>query len=378
LPAIDEPVPVLLMARELGPGGSERQLTEIAKRLDRSRFLPMVGYFRGGMRLDELVQAGIETVQVDVSSFKSAHTLGAARRFVRFLKQRRVVLVHTFDYPLTSFAAPLARLARVPVVLSSQRGHRDLIPNSYRGVIRVTDLVVDGIVVNCRAMEEHLVQEEDVPRRKIRLCYNGVDYTKFQSPSDCSTPNAGDLALPTVGCVSVLRPEKRLDLLLSAVSSLSPEFPELRTILVGDGPEKDRLCQSAKQLDLLHRCLFHPAQADVAHWLRKIGIFVLPSSTEALSNSLMEAMASGCAVIASRVGGNPELVTDEETGLLFQSGNAHDLAQKIRLLLTSADTRLRLGCNAKRLIRDRFRLDHATACMGAIYGEYLSSKPLGE
>lgn len=366
------------MARELGLGGSERQLTEIAKRFDKSRFLPIVGYFRAGMRLNELVQADVETVHIDITSFKSAGAFAAARRFGQFLKKRRVAVVHTFDYPLTSFAVPIARAAHVPVVLSSQRGHRDLIPPLYRRVIRFTDLLVDGIVVNCRAMEEHLVREEDIPRSKIRLCYNGIDYGRFQRSPEAFTATGRDNALPVVGCVSVFRPEKRLDLLLSAAASLSAEFPELQVILVGEGPEKVRLYETAKNLNLLSRCVFQPAQSDAAYWLKKINIFVLPSETEAFSNSLMEAMACGCAVVASEVGGNPELVSHGETGLLFSPGNVRDLAEKIRMLLNSANVRARLANNAQRLIRDRFGIDRAAACLGDIYAEYLGFKSPAE
>jgi glycosyltransferase involved in cell wall biosynthesis len=363
------------MARELGPGGSERQLTEIAKRLDRKRFSPVVGYFRGGMRLDELMEAGVPTIHVDIPSFKNPDVLSKTLQFRRFLQDQHVGIVHTFDYPLTCFAVPAARLFGVPVVLSSQRGHRDLIPPSYRQFIRLTDLLVDGIVVNCRAVQEDLISEEDVARRKIRLCYNGIDCDRFDFAMTSVMRNKFAPGSLTVGCVSVLRPEKNLHLLLSAVASLAPSLPELQVILVGSGPEESRLRERARQLNIGDRCFFQPSEKDVAPWLKSIDIFVLPSSTEALSNSLMEAMASGCAVVASRVGGNPELVRDGETGVLFTSGDERDLADKIRLLARNGTLRLYLGDNAKKLIRQYFHLDQSADRMAAIYEEFVSAKP---
>lgn len=362
------------MARELGPGGSERQLTEIAKRLDRSRFSPVVGYFRGGMRLEELIEAGVPTIHVDIQSFKRPDVLSQTLQFRRFLKARRIGIVHTFDYPLTCFAVPAARLSGVPIVLSSQRAHRDLIPSSYRRLVRLTDLLVDGIVVNCRAVQEDLVSEEDVPRRKIRLCYNGIDCDKFDFATHSAIRNKFVSGSLTVGCISVLRSEKNLHLLLSAVASLTPSLPELQVILVGSGSEESRLRDRAKALNIDDRCFFQPAEKDVAPWLKSIDIFVLPSSTEALSNSLMEAMASGCAVVASRVGGNPELVCDGETGVLFTPGDERDLADKIRLLARNGTLRSYLGDNAKKLIRQRFRLDQSADRMAVIYEEFVSAK----
>jgi glycosyltransferase involved in cell wall biosynthesis len=361
------------MARELGPGGSERQLTEIAKRLDRRRFSPCVGYFRGGMRLEELTDAGVPAVQIDISSFKKPDVLSKTLSFGKFLRRRGIAIVHTFDYPLTSFAVPVARWFGVPIVLSSQRGHRRLIPPAYRQIVRCTDLIVDGIVVNCCAVQEDLVREEDVPRSKIRLCYNGIDCEKFELTPSSTIRNKFPQGSLIVGCVSVLRREKNLQLLLRAFASLA-SMPELQLVIVGSGPEEDFLHERAGELGILRRCLFQPAEKDVAPWLKDIDIFVLPSRTEALSNSLMEAMASGCAVIASRVGGNPELVADGETGMLFAPDDSRDLAMKIRLLSKDATLRSRLGANGKARIHRQFRLDQAADRMAAIYQDFVCRK----
>jgi glycosyltransferase involved in cell wall biosynthesis len=374
LPAIREPLNVLLMARELGPGGSERQLTEIAKRLDRTRFLPVVGYFRGGMRLEELEEAGVPVIHVDIPSFKKPEILSRSSHFGRWLRQQRIAIVHTFDYPLTSFAVPLARLFGVPVVLSSQRGHRDLIPPLYRRWVRITDLLVDGIVVNCCAVRDDLVREEDVARRKIRLCYNGIDYKRFGLAAPFPVRNHFASGSVTVGCVSVLRPEKNLHLLLEAVASLKAGLPQLKLVLVGSGPEEIRLRNRARDLNIADLCFFQPAEKDVAPWLKSIDIFVLPSSTEALSNSLMEAMASGCAVVGSKVGGNPELIVDRETGVLFTPGDSEDLAAKIRLLTENRLLRSQVAENAKKLIRGQFSLERSAGCMADIYDEFVSAK----
>src|SRR6516165_4533405 len=141
--------PVLLMTRELGLGGSERQLCEMARALDRARFAPHVACFRGGgFRARELEEAGIPVLELGLRSFYSASLAAAARRFGSYVERHGIRLVHTFDVPANLFGVPAARAFRVPAVLSSQRAHRGLVGGGTRHLLRLTDRMVDGIVVN--------------------------------------------------------------------------------------------------------------------------------------------------------------------------------------------------------------------------------------
>jgi glycosyltransferase involved in cell wall biosynthesis len=119
-------------------------------------------------------------------------------------------------------------------------------------------------------------------------------------------------------------------------------------------------------------CHFQPAVPNVAPWLRAMDIFVLPSLSEALSNSLMEAMGCGCCPVASRAGGNPELVTDGESGLLFPVGDAEALAARLALLLDDPPYRRRLAAQAERRIQEHFTREQAARAMGEIYQEFLA------
>lgn len=117
--------------------------------------------------------------------------------------------------------------------------------------------------------------------------------------------------------------------------------------------------------------MFEPATRDVVPWLHAIDIFVLPSLSEALSNSLMEAMACGCCAVASRVGGNPELIQDGETGLLFEKGNACDLADRLLLLIHHPELRERLAeCGSCRTAA-RFSMAASVGRMQEIYDGFL-------
>jgi glycosyltransferase involved in cell wall biosynthesis len=358
--------PVLLMARELGLGGSERQLAEIALALDRERFEPHVGCFTaGGFRAHDLREAGVPILELGVRSLVSGSAVTGAWRMGRYLRRHEIRLVHAFDVPLDLFAVPVARFFHTPVVLSSQRAHRALTPGATRQLLRLTDRMVDGIVVNSRAVARELEAEDKVPGSRLRLAYNGVDTEVFrrQGPR-AELPWTG--AEVVIGVICALRPEKGLLTLVEAFDRLRATHPGVKLLVVGSGPMLEQL-QSRCGGD----CYFHPAERDVAPWLRAIDIFVLPSLSEALSNSLMEAMSCGCCPIASDVGGNPELVEDGSSGLLFPAGDSRALAAALSRLVNDASLRQRLAANAAARMRTHFTRDAAARAMAAIYDEYL-------
>lgn len=362
------PIPVLLMARELNLGGTERQLTEIAKALDRSRFEPHVGCFSSaGLRADDLITAGVPVAEFPVRSFASVSALSGARALGRYLRERRIQLVHTFDVPMNLFAAPVSRAYGVSAVLSSQRAYRTLTPGWRTHLLRATDGIVDGIVVNCRAIERHLIDDERVPAGRIHLVYNGIDTALFR-PQPCPRD-----AMLTIGIICALRPEKGLHTLLDAFAQVRPNHPAIRLVIVGDGPLRNNLETTRHELGLDGSCLLEPATTQVSDWLHRMDIFVMPSLSEALSNSVMEAMACGCASIASAVGGNPELIEDGRTGLLFRREDAADLAQKLRLLVESESLRKQLAAQGARFIHDRFSIEQSSRRMADIYTAVMRS-----
>src|SRR5271167_3495023 len=159
---LPSPVPVLLMVRELSIGGTERQLVETARFLDRSRFVPHVGCFRPtGPRLADLERAGVPILHLPMHSFLSpAVLLSATRQFIDYVRRYSIQVVHSFDAPLNIFSVPVAKFAGVPAVLSSQRGHRELTGATTHRCLRVTDRLTDAVVVNCDAMRRYLIDDE--------------------------------------------------------------------------------------------------------------------------------------------------------------------------------------------------------------------------
>jgi L-malate glycosyltransferase len=362
-----KPVPVLLMARELNLGGTERQLTEIARSLDRALFEPHVGCLRDvGMRGEELRAAGIPVARFPVDSFRSPSLLRAVRKLGAHIREHDIAIVHTFDVPMNLFGVPVARMYGASRVISSRRAHRDLAPGIRGRLLRLTDQIADAVVVNCLSVRRELIEEEGLPARRIHLCYNGIDPTVFR-PAAAPRAEALEGACLVIGVVCALRPEKDLGTLIRGFAEVRRMRPGLKLLIVGSGPERASVEALAREMGLGEDFALEPATNRVAERLRSIDIFVLPSLSEALSNSLMEAMACGCSVVASRVGGNSELVSHGENGLLFEPGDARGLAAALRLAIENDEQRIRMAREAARSIHTHFSLEVSARRMAEIY-----------
>jgi glycosyltransferase involved in cell wall biosynthesis len=369
---------ILLMVREFHHGGSERQLVEVALGLDRGLFQPHVGAFRiEGIRTQDLRATNVPIFHVPVRSFKSPAALTAALALARYIRANNIRLVHTFDMPLTAYAIPVTRLLTSAIALASQRCHLSLASPSLRRAVLFAERRAHGVLVNCQFLERHLVEDADIAPERIHLCYNGVDLARFRRAPANRPPSLPPDAL-IVGVVCVIRPEKGLTTLLDAFARVRPLAANLRLVVVGSGPLLPDLQNHARDLGVLDACIFEPSTNRVEEWLRMINIFVLPSLNEALSNSLMEAMACGCCPIASRVGGNPELIEDGTSGLLFEPGDSADLARQLTEVIRTADLRARLADAAHDFVHANFSRAASAHRMAEIYGKLLAPSTSGQ
>lgn len=252
------------------------------------------------------------------------------------------------------FAAPVARGCGVPVVITAQLSYRNMYARERRIALRVTDRLADAIVVNSRAVGNSLQRELGFPARKLYLTYNGVSREEF-------FPGPGRRPDSFAGCViagtaCVMRQEKRVDWMLRAFAKIYSPGSPWRLLLVGSGPETERLMKLRDELGLAEVCHFEPMQENVAEWMRGMDVFLNASSSESFPNALLEAMACGCCAIGSKVGGIPELITHQRDGLIFDSGSEEELAAMLRLALSDGELRARLRCEALGTAHERFSM----------------------
>ena len=370
-----KPIPILLAVRELDLGGIERDVTKIAIHLDRERFEPhVVSYHDHGIRFEELKRAGIPVVTLPIRSLYSMESARSALRVWRYVRRHGIRLIHAWDSSCVFFV-PLARLFRVPVVLSSMLGSRLLLDSRTRSQLRWTDKMVDSIVVNCEEMRRHMTEDEGVVPLQIQLCYNGFDTREFNTEAPFARPAQVQGASLVIGAVCALRQEKALDILQQAFAIVRHLDPGMRLLIVGSGPELQALQANCQRLGIQDATVFVPATSQVPVFLRGIDIFVLCSHSEAFSNALIEALACGCCAVGTRVGGIPELIgRNEERGLLCNAADPADLAAKLETLIRNPDLRRVYGARGAAFARDNLSIEAACARIGAIYDSFLSQR----
>jgi glycosyltransferase involved in cell wall biosynthesis len=377
-----KPVPVLITARELNLGGVERDVCKIAIGLDRNRFTPHVASYKAeGFRYEELQRAGVPVLHLPMASVYSADALRSAGMLRLYIRQHQIQLVHSYDASGV-IAAPVARASGVPVVITSQLSYRAILDAHTRNLLRISDRFADAVVVNCEAIRKYMIADEGASAERVELCYNGVvteDFFPANGTIKTRPEELSDASL-VIGAICAFRPEKALSLFQEAFAKVLNSQPEdtrrgIRLLFVGSGPELPGLQANAERLGITSASVFVPATREVAKWMRAIDIFALPSYSEAFSNALLEAMACGCAVIGSRIGGTPELIgANEERGFLFQSGDANEFADKLAKLIADPALRRDLGAKAASFVRQNLTIEIAVQRTSAIYEKLLARK----
>jgi L-malate glycosyltransferase len=342
------------------PGGTERQMIELLRRLDRARWTVHVACFRAqGTWFGRVADAAHSVTEFPVRSFKSLSAPRGMWAFARWCRARQLAIVHTTELPSNIFGLPPAALARVPVRIANRR---EINPGKSAAEIalqRAAYAAAHRVVANSRAAAERL-RHEGVPARKIAVVPNGLDASRFLP----RTPRARRRRIVVV---ANLRAEKGHDVLIDAAPAILRQRPDAEFEFVGGGGERDALIARARERGVLDRIAFAGHCADVAAKLASADVFVLPSRSEAFPNAVLEAMAAGLPIVASAVGGIRELLVHEQTGVLVPPDRPDALVQQICRLLDDDAAAGRLGQSARADARARYSFDRMVAQFEALY-----------
>jgi L-malate glycosyltransferase len=372
-----------------GIGGTERQIVNLMKGLDRSRFALAVGcQRRSGELLAEALALGAPIREYPIRSFKHPATPGQVFRLARDIRRLDIQIVHSFNLYANVFAVPAARLARAPVVIASIRDIGVYQTAIQKAVHRFICGFADRIVVNADAIRRWLLAQ-GVDGRKICVIPNGLDMTRFNAIRRPPSIRA-DLGLPDearlVVLVARLDPLKGVDDFIEAAARVARLVPSAAFLVVGDdgvsrrrgepvadSPYRQRLAGRLDGLGLADRVVFTGCRQDVPALLAETAVSVLPTLSEGLSNTLLESMAAGVPVVATDVGGNPEVVQHGVTGYLVPPRDPPALADAIVKLLADRDLAERFGRTGRRRVQDTFSLERMVTRTEALYRDLLDT-----
>jgi len=283
-------------------------------------------------------------------------------RLARIMRLYRPHIVHTRNWGAIE-AVVAAKLAGVPAIIHSEHGYEiDMfagLPMRRRLFRRAAYAMTDAIFAVTRELRDFHARQAWIRSEHMGVMYNGVDTQRFAPCKETRFAIRKELGLPAesfvVGTVGRLVPIKDHHTLLKAAAMLSGSGIDVRVLLVGSGPERERL-QSRTTDSLEGRVCFAGDSSRVPEMLNAMDVFVLPSLGEGMSNTLLEAMATGLPVLATNVGGNPEIIEDNVSGCLFTPGDAAWLGDRLKLLARDPAVIHQLGTAARNRAMESFSL----------------------
>ena len=324
-----------------------------------------------------------DDVEIYALNKKPGNDFSAQYRLWKLLRQIRPDIVHTRNFGTIEYTVP-AMLAGVRYRVHGEHG-RDLLDidgsnRKYRLLRRFYSVFINHFVAMSQDLQQWLINDVGIKANKIHQLYNGVDSSRFTKNVDTNLAESIGLTPKTqvVGTVGRLQGEKDQQTLIEAFKLLTQnsamQGQDIRLLLVGDGPEESRLKALVETLSLQANVVFLGARSDIPQVMALFDLFVLPSLGEGISNTILEAMASGLPVIATRVGGNQELVLEGETGRLVPAGESGQMAQAMLDYLLEPETMLSHAESGRQRVCDVFSLEAMVARYTAFYDSLFKQK----
>lgn len=359
------PARVLLVIDELDIGGTEQQILELVRSLPRERYVPIVCCFRHGRKAEEIQALGVRVVHLPK---RSRVDLRLVLALFRLMRAERIDIVHTFLIGANLWGRLAAVLAGVPTIVASERNVDIWEEPMKRHLGRLLARVTQRIVANAEAVRCYLVSRGLDPRRVVTI-RNGVDAERFETSLDVAALRRSLGVTPDdvlAAVVARLEPQKGHDTVIEAAAALKERWPQLRFLFVGGGSREAELPALVDRRGLRDRILFTGFRTDSADIMRAADLSVLVSTKEGLSNTLLESLAAGRPVIASRVGGNPEVVS-RDVGFLVPPRDPQALAEALSAALTDPAAVARMGAAGRELVRRDFSVQRMVAETAALY-----------
>lgn len=374
------PLRVCYVIGSLAVGGAETQLVRLANGLERNRFKPSIICMSEGGELERVLATDVRVIKAmqlpPVGRRRQARLVLGARimsALVREMRRLRPHVVHAY-LPAAYVPASLAAWTmRVPLIAAGRRGLTSIDiygPVRWRMLAELANRVIDVQICNSNAVRDFAVSRERLRKERTRVIYNGIDLPPLQrSELPPEWVSEGGQAVMVANFIRYKGHREVIEALARVIRS----HPSFRLVLIGDGPERDRLTQQVTNLGLKSNVVYAGRRIDAASLVSGFDFSVLGSSEEGFPNALMESMAHAVPVVSTDVGGVPELVEDGKHGRLVPFGDVEAMAGAIAWMIEHPDERRRMGENARRRIGDEFSTERMVRQTEAVYESFLEA-----
>lgn len=361
---------ILYLSTSSGPGGAERVISNLASSLDPERFRAILCLFRPGWIQERSESRGVRTYIIPTQGMMDWRW---ALRFKRLLREEQVDLIHSHEFDASVQGTFVAALSGTPLVATVhgknyfwEKFRRRL---AYRWVSRRATMVAVS-----QNLKEFVMEKVGISPDRIKVIYNGVDALPYCDSTDVEQCRK-ELRIPQndrlVGVVGNLYPVKGHQHLIDGIPAVLKKCPNTSFVFAGRGQLEPELKEQVHRLGLDKRVHFLGLRQDIPRILAMLDVFVQPSLSEGLSMAILEAMIAGKPVVATQVGGNPELVLEGETGFLVPPRDSQALASSLVTLLTNKAQAAQLAEKGKSRAEGQFSLETMVRAYQALYDECL-------
>lgn len=371
---------VLYTVNRMDVGGSQTHLLQVLRLLDRERFDPVLCCLTGkGALLDVARATGTTVLSGGLSGLKSPRAGLALARLAAVMHRERFDVVHNYLLRANAIGTVAARLARVPVVLTSKRGCHERRGLEMIGA-RWSNRLADCVTANAEAVRQFVHEHEGCPLEKMVVIPSGIDTERFAPlpPSDYKQRLGLPADAVVVGSLTRMRVRKGVEEFLRAMGEICRVRPAVQVVIAGEVEADDEVRAMVAEAGLTERLHLLGRRADVPEVLSAMDVFVLSSHNEGMSNAILEAMAMEKPVVATAVGGTVEIVADGETGHLVPPRDVAALRHSIERVLDQPDDGRRMGARGRQVVIDRYSSRAMVRQMEALYTQLLTARSAGQ
>ncbi len=356
---------ILLICGNLSYAGSQRQLVELAKHMDRKKFKIMVCSISGDVQLKpELEKAGIRVIVLDKRFRQFISIIYDIRKL---LIGHKIHIIYPFLFEANIVARIAGKLAKTPVVISSERS--SFYKSSFHELLveRLTAKFYDLVIANSYAGKSFLMKTQDITDEKIKVIWNGFDFKRFDTGSSNSNNNLKkEFGIPDdaiiVGIIARFKPDKNYEMFFKVVKKVIEKYPDVYFLSIGDvsyGQDDyyKELMVFLKNMKIKERLFFAGKRLDITETLKVLAISVLTSWREGFPNAVIESMAAGVPVIVTDAGDNSLIVENGVNGFIVPVNDANAMVNKIGILIKDINLRREMGRRNKGKTVDLFAVE---------------------
>jgi glycosyltransferase involved in cell wall biosynthesis len=376
---MEDKIKILYVFAALPVGGAEQVLVIELQGLDKTRFTPMVCVISEKGPVGEI----IEKMGIPVMPLHRMKKNRFDHRIIREIKEiilrEKISLVHTHLYDGGKYGRMAARMAGVPGIIHTVHNIYVKRRTKYHLINWALSFFTDRIIAVSGAVKESLIRYDRIKPEKVQVIYNGIDFQKFNDHVS-SREVRSELGIKpedfVIGVIARLEEQKGHRYLLEALAQKPELLVPFKILIIGDGKLRPALEEESRKRGLSSHVLFLGTRKPISPMLKAMDLFLLPSLWEGFSMAILEALAAGVPVIATRVGGAEEVITSGEDGFLIPPGDVQSLAEALLDAFSHRDKYLEMARKGKERVHQNFSKERHVDALQRLYWQILSEKGL--